>query len=243
MVALPLPELPNEISALRSLALDLRWTWSHGGDLLWSQVDEQLWERTHNPWAVLQSAPADRLKSLASDQNFLKELARLVAARDLYLQTPGWFRLTEGASQLGGVAYFSMEFGLGAALPLYAGGLGVLAGDFLKTASDLDVPVIGVGLALSGRLFPADCRRSRRATGILSLQRTRHDADRAGHPAGGRLAAHPAGAARPRSCSCASGRPRRPRAALSARQQRSAQQSAPIAASPASSTAAAPRCA
>ena len=114
--------------------------------MLWSHVDEQLWERTHNPWAVLQSAPADRLKSLACDQNFLEELARLVAARDLYLQTPGWFHLTEGASQLGGVAYFSMEFGLGAALPLYAGGLGVLAGDFLKTASDLDVPIIGIGL-------------------------------------------------------------------------------------------------
>ncbi len=146
MVALPLPELPNEISVLRSLALDLRWTWSHGGDALWSYVDEQLWERTHNPWVVLQSASAGRLKSLACDENFLKELARLAAARELHLQTPGWFQRTEGASRLGGVAYFSMEFGLGTALPLYAGGLGVLAGDFLKTASDLDVPIVGIGL-------------------------------------------------------------------------------------------------
>ncbi len=146
MVALPLPELPSEISTLRSLALDLRWTWSHGGDALWTYVDEQLWERTHNPWTVLQSTPAERFRSLACDEKFLGELGRFVAARELYLQTPGWFRGTESASQLGGVAYFSMEFGLGAALPLYAGGLGVLAGDFLKTASDLDVPIVGIGL-------------------------------------------------------------------------------------------------
>src|SRR5208283_3332644 len=103
---------PSEISILRSLALDLCWTWSHGGDALWSYVDEQLWERTHNPWVVLQSTSAGRLKSLACDEKFLQELARFVAARDLYLQTPGWFRQTEKASQLGGVAYFSMEFGL-----------------------------------------------------------------------------------------------------------------------------------
>ncbi len=146
MVALPLPQLPSEISALQALALDLRWTWSHEGDALWSYVDEQLWERTHNPWIVLQSAPAERLKLLAGDEKFQSELASFVEARERYLQTPGWFRGTESAAQLGGVAYFSMEFGLGAALPLYAGGLGVLAGDFLKTASDLDVPIVGIGL-------------------------------------------------------------------------------------------------
>ncbi|MGB5948344.1 MAG: alpha-glucan family phosphorylase [Parvibaculum sp.] len=146
MVALPLPKLPSEISILQSLALDLRWTWSHEGDALWSYVNEPLWERTHNPWVVLQSTPAERLNSLACDQKFLDELSTFVAARERYLQTPGWFRQTHAASDLGGVAYFSMEFGLGAALPLYAGGLGVLAGDFLKTASDLDIPAIGIGL-------------------------------------------------------------------------------------------------
>lgn len=146
MVALPLPKLPSEISILQSLALDLRWTWSHEGDALWSYVNEPLWERTHNPWVVLQSTPAERLNSLACDQKFLDELSSFVAARERYLQTPGWFRQTHAASDLGGVAYFSMEFGLGAALPLYAGGLGVLAGDFLKTASDLDIPAIGIGL-------------------------------------------------------------------------------------------------
>ena len=146
MVALPLPTLPSEISVLRSLALDLRWTWSHEGDALWSYVDDDLWERTHNPWVVLQSTPAERFKALACDKGFMDELSAFVSARERYMQSPGWFRGTKEASLLGGVAYFSMEFGLGAALPLYAGGLGVLAGDFLKSASDLGVPIIGIGL-------------------------------------------------------------------------------------------------
>jgi glycogen phosphorylase len=146
MATLPLPELPHEIESLQSVALDLRWTWSHEGDALWGYVDEKLWERTHNPWTVLQGASRERLKQLATDAAFREKLATFVEARQKYIETPGWFRGTEGASRLGGVAYFSMEFGLGAALPLYAGGLGILAGDYLKSASDLDIPVIGIGL-------------------------------------------------------------------------------------------------
>lgn len=146
MVGLQLPKLPDEISDLQELALDLRWTWNHEGDALWAQVGGSLWERTHNPWAVLQSASTEHLKSLAGNKNFLETLHAAAAARKQYHETAGWFRGTGEASKLGGVAYLSMEFGLGAALPLYAGGLGILAGDFLKTASDLDVPIIGVGL-------------------------------------------------------------------------------------------------
>jgi len=146
MVTLPLPELPSEIASLQSVALDLRWTWSHEGDALWGHVDEKLWERTHNPWTVLQSASRERLKQLSGDDGFRQKLKSYVSARQKYVETPGWFRGTGGASQLGGVAYFSMEFGLGAALPIYAGGLGILAGDYLKSASDLDIPVIGIGL-------------------------------------------------------------------------------------------------
>ncbi len=146
MVTLPMPELPSEISALQSVALDLRWTWSHEGDALWGHVDEKLWERTLNPWAVLQGASRERLKQLAGDETFREKLKNFVSARADYLKTPGWFRTTDDGSRLGGVAYFSMEFGLGAALPIYAGGLGILAGDVLKCASDLDIPVVGIGL-------------------------------------------------------------------------------------------------
>ncbi len=146
MAALPLPELPSETRNLQTLALDLRWTWNHEGDNLWPLIDSELWEKTRNPWVVLQNTSPEQLTELAGNRNFLNQLSNFVAARDRYFQTPGWFRSRKEASQLGGVAYFSMEFGLGAALPLYAGGLGVLAGDFLKAASDLDVPIIGIGL-------------------------------------------------------------------------------------------------
>ena len=146
MVSVSLPPLPESLSALRDLALDLRWTWSHETDLLWDHLDHHLWEQTRSPWTVLRYVSANRLKRLAADGGFLAELDRLAKLRLEYLENPGWFRNTHKPSELRGVAYFSMEFGLGTALPLYAGGLGVLAGDYLKTASDLDVPIIGIGL-------------------------------------------------------------------------------------------------
>jgi len=132
--------------ALGELALDLRWTWSHEADSLWERVDAEAWRRTQNPWTILEDISADRLQALSADRSFVSELERLTRARQDYLETPGWFASAHGAIALSGIAYFSMEFGLGEALPLYAGGLGILAGDFLKTASDLGLPVIGIGL-------------------------------------------------------------------------------------------------
>ncbi|MDE2580307.1 MAG: alpha-glucan family phosphorylase [Rhodospirillales bacterium] len=138
--------LPPELAALRDLALDLRWTWSHRADALWAQIDPALWERTHNPWALLEDVPGTRLAELAADRGFVTHLDELAAERRTYLQATGWFAETYDTKALGGVAFFCMEFGLGEALPLYAGGLGVLAGDFMKTASDLGIPAIGIGL-------------------------------------------------------------------------------------------------
>ena len=102
MVALPSPELPREITILQTLALDLLWTWSHERDALWSYVDAQLWEKTRNPWVVLQSASMERLNELARDRKFLDQLSNLMAARERYLQTPGWFRCSKDGSRLGG---------------------------------------------------------------------------------------------------------------------------------------------
>ena len=146
MVGFILRELPKEISPLRDLALDLRWTWSYEADELWKRLDEEAWSRTRNPWMLLQDISEQRLNELAADRSFTEELARLAAMRQNYLTRRSWFETGYGAEPFGGVAYFCMEFGLGEALPLYAGGLGVLAGDFLKTASDLGVPVTGIGL-------------------------------------------------------------------------------------------------
>ncbi len=136
---------PKGLEALADLAFDLRWTWSHAGDDLWEALDAETWEATGNPWAILNTVSWRELEKAAADDAFRKRLRGLDEERRSYLAEPGWFATTDG-SKLKRVAYFSMEFALGEGLPLYAGGLGVLAGDYLKTASDLGVPAIGIGL-------------------------------------------------------------------------------------------------
>lgn len=138
--------LPRKLAPLADLAMDLRWTWSHATDRLWSWMDPVIWAQTENPRAILQTISKQRLEQLAVDTGFLAELASVKRARRMYHKQVGWFAQRYTADTLGCAAYFSMEFGLGEALPLYAGGLGVLAGDVLKTASDLNVPLVGVGL-------------------------------------------------------------------------------------------------
>ncbi|MCJ9429350.1 alpha-glucan family phosphorylase [Kordiimonas marina] len=139
--------LPERLSALRELALDLFWTWSHAGDAMWRTLDPDLWERTGNPWFILQYLPKDRLEALAKDKAFLKLLDDLTEERRQYQERPSWFgQLPKDQPKPHGIAYFSMEFGLSEALPLYAGGLGILAGDYLKASSDLGIPLVGVGL-------------------------------------------------------------------------------------------------
>jgi glycogen phosphorylase len=145
--------LPPALERLRDLAGDLRWTWSHTADSLWRTVDPDSWGRSENPWSLLQDVPRTRLDQLATDPAFLRELDRLAQARQRYREQTGWFGETYPDAPLHGVAYFCMEFGLAEALPLYAGGLGVLAGDFLKAASDLGVPVVGMGLLYQEGFF------------------------------------------------------------------------------------------
>jgi starch phosphorylase len=135
---------PEPLERLPALALDLHWAWNHAGDAVWRRLDEALWERSQNPWLLLQQVAAARLEQLARDPDFIRDLHRLESSRDAYRATPPW--RPPGTTTLPRVAYFSMEFGLHEALPLYAGGLGILAGDYLKTASDLDVPIVGIGI-------------------------------------------------------------------------------------------------
>ena len=131
---------------MSDLALDMRWSWNHEADELWKRVDSELWEATGNPWLIVQSVSLPRLQELSRDRAFMSELRRLTQSRERYSQRATWFATAHGGSALKPVAYFSMEFGLSEALPIYAGGLGILAGDHLKTASDLGVPLVGVGL-------------------------------------------------------------------------------------------------
>ena len=91
MLALPLPNIPEELSALRTIALDLRWTWSHEEDALWEHVDEKLWRLTRNPWSVLQNATENRLRKLAADSTFCRKLVSFAAARAADYRRTGWF--------------------------------------------------------------------------------------------------------------------------------------------------------
>ena len=132
--------------ALKELALDLRWSWHHGADELWSELDPELWALTHNPWVVLQVASPARLGALVARPAYRERVEQLLEQRREYLASAAWFQQHHARAPLTRVAYFSMEFTLSEALPIYSGGLGNVAGDQLKAASDLGVPVVGVGL-------------------------------------------------------------------------------------------------
>jgi starch phosphorylase len=141
--------LPSEVEgfdSLAELALDLRWSWSHYADEVWRQLHPALWELTYNPWAVLQTVSRDHLKGMLADPAFRQRVEELVRARREALEAPAWFQQSHPEAPLSCVAYFSLEFMVSEALPIYSGGLGNVAGDQLKAASDLGVPVVGVGL-------------------------------------------------------------------------------------------------
>ncbi len=131
---------------LSELALDMRWTWNHATDQVWRQLDPARWGLTQNPWVVLQTVSREKLQGVLADPTFRKNIDDLVQARRDAVAAPAWFQQTHPQAPLTCVAYFSMEFMLSEALPIYSGGLGNVAGDQLKAASDLGVPVIGVGL-------------------------------------------------------------------------------------------------
>jgi len=141
--------LPTDIEgfdSLAELALDMRSSCNHATDMVWRQLDPELWEITQNPWVVLQTVSRDQIEHVLADPVFRKSVDDLVKIRRDASEAPAWFQQKHADSPLGCVAYFSMEFMLSEALPIYSGGLGNVAGDQLKAASDLGVPVVGVGL-------------------------------------------------------------------------------------------------
>jgi starch phosphorylase len=131
---------------LVELALDLRWSWNHGADDIWRSLDPDLWDLTRNPWIILQTVARGKLKDLSEKPEFRARLAKVVQQMRASRSAPAWFQNAHPRSGLKTLAYFSMEFMLGEALPIYSGGLGNVAGDQLKAASDLGVPVVGIGL-------------------------------------------------------------------------------------------------
>ncbi len=141
--------LPTDIEgfdSLAELALDMRSSWNHATDEVWRQLDPTLWELTQNPWVVLQTVSRDRIERVLADPVFRKSVDGLLRTRRQAVEAPAWFQRHHLQGPLKCAAYFSMEFMLSEALPIYSGGLGNVAGDQLKAASDLGVPVVGVGL-------------------------------------------------------------------------------------------------
>jgi starch phosphorylase len=140
------PSLPPELGRLRDLAYNLRWSWNHETIGLFRRLDRDLWETSgHNPVRMLGSIDQGKLLAAATDDGFRTHMGRVVAEFDAYMEGQGtWFERKHGADRV--IAYFSAEFGLTECVSIFAGGLGVLAGDHLKSSSDLGLPLVGVGL-------------------------------------------------------------------------------------------------
>ncbi|MFP3896402.1 MAG: alpha-glucan family phosphorylase [Anaerolineales bacterium] len=150
------PSLPEELTPLRRLVYNLWWTWNSEARSLFISIDQDLWERTRqNPVQMLGEIRQQRLEELAQDQEFLENMNRICQDLDEYMaKGDTWFNLNVGDEASGlRVAYFSMEFGITECIPNYSGGLGVLSGDHLKSASNLGIPLVGVGLLYQNGYF------------------------------------------------------------------------------------------
>ncbi|MGQ9582449.1 MAG: alpha-glucan family phosphorylase [Thermoplasmatota archaeon] len=139
--------LPERIKPLQSLAYNLCWTWNHEAMDLFNRLDPDLWEATnHNPVRMLGSVIQPRLDAIARDEGFIAQLERVVRSVNEYMTGDIWYDRTYGKPPGPLVAYFSAEYGLTESLPMYSGGLGVLAGDHLKSCAEMGIPIVGVGL-------------------------------------------------------------------------------------------------
>ncbi len=142
------PKLPPELKPLLDLAYNLRWSWDHESVELFRRLDGDLWIRSnYNPVWMLGLIPQQTLDAAARDLAFLNQLKRVVDGFNEYMESADtWYQRTHVKTDQPCIAYFSMEFGLATALQTYSGGLGVLAGDHLKSASDLGLPLVGIGM-------------------------------------------------------------------------------------------------
>ncbi|MBU2595983.1 MAG: alpha-glucan family phosphorylase [Planctomycetes bacterium] len=142
-----LPSLPETLKGLRAIAHNMFWSWNPEFVELFRQIDPEKWEQCgHNPVKLLGTVNQSRFNDLATMQGFIYQLKQAEEKLNHYLTSPGWFDGTWTKEKKPVIAYFSLEFGIHEALPIYSGGLGILAGDHLKSASDLNIPLVGVGL-------------------------------------------------------------------------------------------------
>src|SRR3972149_60685 len=142
-----LPSVPPALARLRELAFNLRWSWDNNTIDLFRRLERDLWETTgHNPVAMLGALPQTILDAAAADDSFLAHLDNLYEQFRDYMDRQGHYEVEGGLPDGFRVAYFSAEYGLTECLRIYSGGLGMLAGDILKSSSDLGLPLVGVGI-------------------------------------------------------------------------------------------------
>jgi starch phosphorylase len=180
-----IPYLPERIEGLGAVATNLSWSWSRDARQLFAMIDEPLWHLTrHNPIATLRRIPPERLSQVAREPRFLDLYDRVMAdfRRDQSFDNT-WFSNAYPAFSSGTIAYFCAEFGLHNSVPIYSGGLGVLAGDHCKSSSDLGMPLVGIGALLHEGLLRPEAAARRMAGGQRRTVRRRQ------HPAGAGAAA------------------------------------------------------
>ena len=141
------PTLPPELTDLKDISSNLWWCWNHDAIGLFRRLDRNLWEQTgHNPVLMLGTVAQEKLQHAAQDEGFKAHLERVREDLNTYLSESTWFEKTQFQSDAPIIAYFSAEFGFTECLRSYSGGLGILAGDHIKSASDTGIPLVGVGL-------------------------------------------------------------------------------------------------
>lgn len=150
-----LPALPEPIKELKTVAKNIYWCWNDDIVDLFKRIDPNLWEKCgHNPVKLLGTVSQARLEDLAQNEGFIYQLNQVVEKLNVYLEAPTWYEKINGKNNTKPViAYFSAEFGLHESIPIFSGGLGILAGDHLKSASDLGVPLVGIGLLYQNGYF------------------------------------------------------------------------------------------
>lgn len=148
------PKLPEKLLPLKTLASNLYFSWQHEIEEFFAQIDRELWEKSeHNPVWFLNHLPQSTLEELGEDEFFLDRLSTIAAGFEKYLSKRSPMTGLDALESGPVVAYFSAEYGIAQCLPVYSGGLGVLAGDHLKSASDLNIPLVGIGLCYQRGFF------------------------------------------------------------------------------------------
>lgn len=148
------PSLPEKLEPLGEIVHNLYWTWNHDAIELFRRLDRKLWEETHhNPVSMLGKLSQERLNNVSNDDSFISHMNRVYVQLHVYMQEKTWYQKHYNIEGKNFIAYFSAEFGLTECLQVYSGGLGVLSGDHLKSASDLGLPLVGIGLCYKEGYF------------------------------------------------------------------------------------------